>query len=139
MADKPTITPELIQRINAYARTPQGGGGGALHIVLADENVRDSDVQWCIEQAQREGDTEGEALARILRAMSRSQRLRIARRDDVDLYPMPGDAEVEVRVRPGARMWRWDNGRLVDLDGNPAPDSVVQVITHEAPWAGDTP
>ena len=52
---------------------------GSLHVVLDDLNVADSNVQFCLQYAKENGDTEGEALAEILAQMSRSQRLRLAR------------------------------------------------------------
>ncbi len=69
---KPTITPELIARFKAYhERNP---AWGALHIVMEDGNVNDGDVDFCLEDAKKKGDTEGEALALILKGMSKTQR-----------------------------------------------------------------
>lgn len=51
---------------------------GALHIVLGDLNVEDCHVDFCIEWALNKGDQEGVALGRLLRIMSRTQRLKLA-------------------------------------------------------------
>jgi hypothetical protein len=68
---KPTI-PDVIDRFRAYyQRNPLWG---SLHVVLADRNTQDSHVDFCIEDARERGDFEGEALARLLRRMSRTQR-----------------------------------------------------------------
>lgn len=75
---KPTI-PEVLPRIRAYCAKPGNDMGGSLHILLADQNVADSDVDFCINVASERGDTEGEALARTLRLMSRTQRLKLGR------------------------------------------------------------
>lgn len=74
--DRPHITPELVERFAAYYEATQHGWG-ALHIVLSDGNVRDRDVDFCIEFAEERGDVEGAALGRILFGMSRTQRFRI--------------------------------------------------------------
>lgn len=52
---------------------------GALKPVLDGFSNKDHHVQSCIEVAQAWGDVEGEALARILLTMSKSQRLKLAR------------------------------------------------------------
>ena len=73
---KPTI-PEVIERFRAYQERPGNGAWGSLHIVLDDGNVTDSDVAFCIDVARDKGDEEGEALARILLRMSKTQRTTI--------------------------------------------------------------
>ena len=70
---KPTI-PQVIDRFREYhAKHPMWCN---LHIVLADQNIRDSHVQWCIDNA--EDDKEGAELGRILLSMSKKQRLKIS-------------------------------------------------------------
>lgn len=83
--DRPTITPELVDRFAAYYA--EHLAWGALHIVLDDANLSDSSVDYCIEWAVAQGDTEGEALARILRGLTRSQRFRLGRKAE-DRYEM---------------------------------------------------
>ena len=71
---RPTI-PSVLPLFISYRR--RHGAWGSLHIVLDDGNVRDSDVGWCIEHARERGDAEGEALGRVLLAMSRTQRRKL--------------------------------------------------------------
>jgi hypothetical protein len=75
---KPTI-PEVIERFREYHRKPGNLAWGSLHIVLDDGNVEDAHVAFCVEHAEAQGDTEGAELARILLAMSKTQRSKIGR------------------------------------------------------------
>lgn len=68
---KPTI-PEVRARFQRYHK--DNPSWGSLHIVLDDGNVSDGNVEYAIRWAQEEGDTEGEALGRILLTMSPTQR-----------------------------------------------------------------
>lgn len=77
---RPVITPAILKRFTAYRRLPGNAAGGSLHIVLDDKNIGTSSVQFCLEYARQHGDAEGEALAKILLAMSKTQRLKIAHR-----------------------------------------------------------
>lgn len=75
---RPIITSELIERFaNYYANNR---AWGSLHIVLDDDNLADSNVEFCVGWAAKEGDIEGEFLARILLCYTKSQRSRIGRR-----------------------------------------------------------
>lgn len=69
------LTQEQLDRFRSYLNKHLTWG--SLHIVLDDTNVRDSDVQYCIQYAEEQGDVEGAALARILLSMSESQRMRL--------------------------------------------------------------
>ena len=82
MNDKITITREIVETFAAYYHLPGNGAWGSLHIVLADGNVKDDHVDFCIEWARERGDMEGERLARLLRQMSKSQRGRLDRKVD---------------------------------------------------------
>lgn len=42
------------------------GGGGTLHIVLSDGNIRRSDVEFCLPYAIERKDFWGETIARLL-------------------------------------------------------------------------
>lgn len=75
---RPTITPELLQRIRDYYALPSHSNGGSLHIVLEDQNVEDSHIRFCQRCAREDGDAVGEALADELWALSKTQRLKIA-------------------------------------------------------------
>lgn len=77
MKSKPAI-PEVIPLIYSYRDKPGNEVGGNLHIVLADGNVSDADVEFCRLAAKESGDTEGEILACILATMSKTQRKKIA-------------------------------------------------------------
>lgn len=72
---KPSV-PAVFDRFRRYHdRWPVWG---VLHIVLDDMNVEDRDIEYAREWALEKGDEEGLELARILRAMSRAQRLKLA-------------------------------------------------------------
>lgn len=73
---KPSV-PAVFDRFRAYhARWPVWG---VLHIVLDDLNVENRDVEYASLWAREFGDEDGFELARILRAMSRTQRRKLAR------------------------------------------------------------
>lgn len=73
---KPTV-PEVMPLIEAYYAKSGNGVGGSLHIVLEDGNVEDHHVRWCLECAEKHGDTDGVELAKLLLAMSKTQRLKL--------------------------------------------------------------
>lgn len=69
--------PDVADRFRAYhAREPVWG---ALHSVLDDQNVNDASVLYCIEEANRRGDTEGAELGAILLTLSKTQRIKLGR------------------------------------------------------------
>lgn len=74
---RPAVTPELLARFRAYNAIHLAWGN--LHIVLDDMNLADSHVEFCINRAACDGDTEGLDLAKILRSLTRTQRGRIAK------------------------------------------------------------
>jgi hypothetical protein len=71
---RPTI-PDVVDRFRAYLA--QHPAWGSLHIVLEDGNTQDSSVDGCLHRALEDGDVEGAELARVLRRMSRTQRLKL--------------------------------------------------------------
>jgi hypothetical protein len=73
---KPTV-PEVLPIVREYYE--EHAAGGTLHIVLDDGNVDDSDVQFCIDYARRQGDNAGVFLGQILLRMSKTQRLKLHR------------------------------------------------------------
>lgn len=75
---KPTC-PEVAPMVRAYYGKPGNEAGGALHVVLDDCNVDDASVAFCVNEAIEQGDADGEALARKLLAMSKTQRRKLAR------------------------------------------------------------
>lgn len=77
MNEKPTV-PGVLPLVRAYCAKPGNGVGGSLHIVLEDQNVDDSHVEFCRKWAAERGDTEGVALAETLLRMTKTQRLKLA-------------------------------------------------------------
>jgi hypothetical protein len=84
MADPHTTTtlprvaiPDVIDQFRSYVEKPGNGEWGSLHIVLADGNVDDIDVQFCIDHAREIGDSDGERLAVILLGMTKTQRRKL--------------------------------------------------------------
>jgi hypothetical protein len=57
-----------------------GGVGCCLHIVLDDHNVEDKHIVWCVEHAQKQEHKYCEILGQILLTMSKTQRLKLAKR-----------------------------------------------------------
>ncbi len=76
MMNKITI-PQVIDRFKAYHA--DNLAWGSLHIVLDDENIKDEHVDFCFHYATENNDTEGVALATILRQMSKTQRKKLGR------------------------------------------------------------
>jgi len=74
------LTQQLYIRFLVYYRDTKFGEWGCLHIVLADDNVEDHHVQWCVDNAKERGDTEGYYLGCELLKMSKTQRLKIGDR-----------------------------------------------------------
>lgn len=74
--------PAELRRVTSMARAyyakPGNEAGGHLHIVVDDYNVGDDNVQFCIAQARRHGDTDGVELGEELLKLSQSQRLIVA-------------------------------------------------------------
>ena len=70
------ISREDKDRFKAYKKL--NPAWGSLHIVLDDLNVKDGHVNFCLQQAQDQGDTEGAYLAGVLLGMSKSQRIKLA-------------------------------------------------------------
>jgi hypothetical protein len=75
--DRKITLPEVIEGFADYYRQPGNAAWGSLHCVLDDGNIRDRDVQACIDHAVEKGDAEGERLARILLTLTKAQRLRL--------------------------------------------------------------
>jgi hypothetical protein len=69
--------PEVIDAARSYYDAHSSLAGGNLHILLEDGNVRDSDVQFCIRLTEANRDNSGNALAKKLLLMTRTQRKRV--------------------------------------------------------------
>ena len=74
---KPTV-PEVLPIMRAYRDKPGNAVGGNYHIVLDECNVSDSNVMYCIQQCERQGDAAGFELGRLLMRMSKTQRSKLA-------------------------------------------------------------
>ena len=71
---KPTV-PQILPFVQALYEVEIVGG--SLHIMLDDGNTEDNHVDYCIESAKKRGDVYGELLARALKFMSETQRLKL--------------------------------------------------------------
>lgn len=71
--------PEVLDRFRAYRDGDGGPSWGSLHIVLADGNIADSSVKFCLDHALNTGDCEGASLAKVLMKMSKTQRAKLPR------------------------------------------------------------
>lgn len=74
--DRPTVR----EVVPLARRLFEHSDGCCLHIVLSDENVKDSNVDFCIAYAMHAEHWECLAVAKLLAKMTRSQRMRVARR-----------------------------------------------------------
>lgn len=75
---KPTV-PEVLLLVKALYATREGGVGCCLHIVLDDNNVDDSSVQFCLDWARSHKHPKCAEIALLLLAMSKTQRLKLGR------------------------------------------------------------
>ena len=73
---KPTV-PDVLPLVNAYVAKKGNGVGGVLHLVLANKNIDNSHIKFCLAQAIEKEDVDGIHLAGILLKMSKTQRLKI--------------------------------------------------------------
>lgn len=75
---RPTV-PEVWPLVRAYYAIDGNSVGGNLHIVLEDGNIKDDDVQWCLDNARERGDASGVELAELLLKMTKTQRTKLSR------------------------------------------------------------
>lgn len=70
------LSKEDYQRFRSYVKqNPR-----TFHIVLEDYNVKNNHVEFCKGLAEKADDAEGIALADILLGLSKSQRLKLAKK-----------------------------------------------------------
>ena len=74
--NKPTV-PEVLSIVKAYYSKPNNGVGGSLHIVLEDGNIETHHIEFCKENARKNNDLDGVALAELLLKMSYTQRKKL--------------------------------------------------------------
>lgn len=70
---------KVISIAREFYAKPGNQCGGNLHIVLDDGNVKDSHVLLCIEDAEKEGDSDAVELGKMLLCMTKTQRLKVHR------------------------------------------------------------
>jgi hypothetical protein len=75
---RPTV-PQVLPLVRAYVAKPGNGAGGSLHILLDDGNIEDGAVRFCLELAMLQDDADGVALAKLLLAMTKTQRGKLCR------------------------------------------------------------
>ena len=73
------IANEMARR---YYSAPGNSAGGRLHIVLNDVNIKDKDIQFCIDAARDAGDDAAVALGEYLLTLSMTQRTKLCARCD---------------------------------------------------------
>lgn len=91
---KPQSWRDLIPACRSYYA--KHAAGGSLHIVLDDGNLCDHNVDFCIKFAQKEGDRQGEALARLIRSASYTQRKKLYDNYNEYAYGSPGGTIVDM-------------------------------------------
>lgn len=74
------LSKENLDKFKQYKRTHAEWKN--LHIVMEDKNIKDSHVQFCIDQCVKKSDTDGLELANILMGLSKSQRIKLAKQFD---------------------------------------------------------
>ena len=67
---KSKLFEQMKDECRGFYRKDGNGAGGSLHLVLDDGNVSDDNVKFCIDYAEKKGDTEGAALGRKLLELS---------------------------------------------------------------------
>lgn len=73
---KPTV-PEVMPLVKDYYATPGNLAGGNLHIVIEDGNIRNDDIEWCLDKSKKNGDDKGVEICELLLLMSKTQRRKI--------------------------------------------------------------
>lgn len=76
---KLVVNAEMLAKFKAYLDKPGNGCWGSLHIVLDDFNLETDHVEFCIKYAHEKGDLDGYELGLILRQLSQTQRMKIAK------------------------------------------------------------
>ena len=77
--DSKITVAQLIEECKKYYAMPNNSTGGNLHIILDDENIKDSHIKSCIDKAESEGDNEGVKLGKLLLQASMTQRRKLVK------------------------------------------------------------
>ena len=72
---KPTV-PEVLPMVQEIYK--KSINGCCLHIALADQNIQNQSIEFCIEQASEKGHDDCKKLGETMLQMSRTQRLKLA-------------------------------------------------------------
>ena len=121
----PTI-PEVAPLIDAYGHIEANWNGGALHIVLADQNIDHDHVLWCQGEALARGDHRGAVLAGLLLKMSWSQRKKISH---LPYKTWPG-AEEEFDIIAAPLIERWLTGAPMAASATAGPQHPRVGVLH---------
>lgn len=68
---------QIIEAAREYYSVPGNEVGGNLHIVLDDGNINNRHIEWCINEASKQGDEKGVALGKMLLDCSITQRKKV--------------------------------------------------------------
>lgn len=79
MTTKRLTIPDVLPLVNAYVSKKGNQLGGNLAMVLSNDNILDSNIQFCLNQAEEKEDCEGVNLANLLLKLSKTQRLKICK------------------------------------------------------------
>lgn len=75
--NRPTV-PDVVLLAKSYCAKSGNSAGGNLHLVLANGNVNDVHVLFCLEQSKLADDQDGVELATKLLSMTKTQRYKVA-------------------------------------------------------------
>ena len=75
MNAKPTL-PDITPLVNQYLADDQDGG--TLSRLFVDRQVKDKDIESCMERAKKASDIEALSIASVLFNMSKTQRKKVA-------------------------------------------------------------
>lgn len=74
--EKPTVA-EIMILVKEYYNKEWNWSWWNLHIVLDDWNIKDGDINFCIERANNVNDIDWAIIAKKLLQMSKTQRLKV--------------------------------------------------------------
>ena len=72
------VVPDVLPLVRDYYRQFGNALGGNLHLVFEDQNIRDVDLEFCKQMAERSGDESGAEIAALMLQMSKTQRRKLA-------------------------------------------------------------
>jgi hypothetical protein len=82
-ADQPTVS-HVAEKLHAYRMIEDNYVGGVVHIVVDDGNVEQAHADWCLDQANANGNPIDIEIATLVAALSDAERRELA---DLDTYP----------------------------------------------------